>query len=99
MPGILKFEIEMLRMHINKKEIESSIENIEEDQNLLLYYSLLDFGYKYLIDNLSVAKNSFDQIESFNKPTDDFLSYYYHFIKQSTLMQLVTTMQPKSIMK
>lgn len=64
-----------------KKEIESSINNIEEDQNLLLYYSLLDFGYKYLIDNLSIAKNSFDQIESFDKPTDDFLSYYYNFYK------------------
>lgn len=30
---------------------------------------------------MSVAKNSFDQIESFDKPTDDFLSYYYHFYK------------------
>ena len=39
-----------------KEEIESAINNIEEDQNLLLYYSLLDFGYKYLIDNLSIAK-------------------------------------------
>lgn len=64
-----------------KEEIESAINNIEEDQNLLLYYSLLDFGYKYLIDNLSIAKNSFDQIESLGKPTDDFLSYYYHFYK------------------
>lgn len=64
-----------------KKEIESSINNIEEDQNLLLYYSLLDFGYKYLIDNLSIAKNSFDQIEALDKPTDDFLSYYYNFYK------------------
>ena len=33
------------------------------------------------MDNLSISKNSFDKIESFDIPTDNFLSYYYHFYK------------------
>ncbi|PIE93959.1 hypothetical protein CO726_17245 [Bacillus fungorum] len=51
------------------------------DQNLLLYYSLLNFRYNYLIDNLGVSKDSFNKIESFEIPTNNFLSYYYHFFK------------------
>ncbi|AOY17785.1 MULTISPECIES: tetratricopeptide repeat protein [Bacillus cereus group] len=67
--------------HCLKEEINSIIHNNEADSNLLLYYHLLDFGYKYLVDNLSISKNSFDKIESFDIPTDNFLSYYYHFYK------------------
>ncbi|PDY44245.1 Rap family tetratricopeptide repeat protein [Bacillus pseudomycoides] len=64
-----------------KEEIDEKIVNIEEDQNLLLYYALLDFRYKVLTDSLSIIKNSFDVIESYNKPSDEILSYYYHFFK------------------
>ncbi|CAM4120878.1 histidine kinase [Bacillus manliponensis] len=67
--------------HSLKEEINSIIHNNEVDSNMLLYYYLLDFGYKYLVDNLSVSKNSFDKIESFDIPADNFLSYYYHFYK------------------
>lgn len=34
-----------------------------------------------MIDNLGVSKDSFDTIESFDMPTDNFLTYYYHFFK------------------
>lgn len=64
-----------------KQEIDEKIANIEEDQSLLLYYSLLDFRYKVLTDGLSITKNSFDVIESYNTSSDEFLSYYYHFFK------------------
>ena len=47
----------------------------------MLYYSLLNFRYNYLIDNLGVSKDSFNKIESFEIPTNNFLSYYYHFFK------------------
>lgn len=78
--------IEIRNRHVGnayklKKDIEKRIQNIEEDQNLLLYYSLIDFGYNYLIDNLSISKNSFDKIDSLGNPTDEFLAYYYHFYK------------------
>ncbi|MDR4329261.1 Rap family tetratricopeptide repeat protein [Bacillus pseudomycoides] len=64
-----------------KKEIESQIHNLKVNQNLLFYYSLLNFRHKYLINNLAVSKNSFDDIESFDTPKEDILSYYYHFFK------------------
>ncbi|MEK4504205.1 Rap family tetratricopeptide repeat protein [Bacillus sp. FSL R12-0069] len=64
-----------------KKEIENQINNIKTDQNLLFYYSLLNFRHKYLINNLAISKNSFDDIESFDTPKEDILSYYYHFFK------------------
>lgn len=64
-----------------KMEIDEMIGNIEEDQNLLLYYALLDFRFKVLIDSLSITPSSFEKIDSLNTETDDFLSYYYHFFK------------------
>ncbi|PEV64063.1 MULTISPECIES: Rap family tetratricopeptide repeat protein [Bacillus cereus group] len=67
--------------HRLKEEIDKQINNIEEDQNLLLYYSLLDFRFQYVIDNLGVSANSFDKVESFEIPTNNFLTYYYHFFK------------------
>lgn len=63
-----------------KREIEEKIHNVE-DQNLLLYYSLLDFRYQVLTDGLNISKNAFDKVESFPTPTDTFLAYYYHFFK------------------
>ncbi|WP_242142427.1 MULTISPECIES: tetratricopeptide repeat protein [unclassified Bacillus cereus group] len=66
--------------HCLKTEIDTKIQNIE-DKNLLLYYSLLNFRYQYVIDNVGVSKNSFDKIESFAPPTDNRLAYYYHFFK------------------
>ena len=38
------------------------IGNIEEDQNLLLYYALLDFRFKVLMDNLSITPASFEKL-------------------------------------
>jgi response regulator aspartate phosphatase F len=67
--------------HRLKKDIDAKINDIEEDQNLLIYYSLLDFRHNYLINNLGLSHNSFDKIDSLGEPTDNFLSYYYHFFK------------------
>lgn len=67
--------------HRLKEEIDNKINNIEEDQNLLLYYSLLDFRYQYIVDNLGVSASSFDKVEAFEIPTNNFLTYYYHFFK------------------
>ncbi|MGE6553002.1 Rap family tetratricopeptide repeat protein [Bacillus mycoides] len=67
--------------HRLKEEIDKKISTIEEDQNLLLYYSLLDFRFQYVVDNLGVSASSFDKIEEFEIPTNHFLTYYYHFFK------------------
>ncbi|WP_095022069.1 Rap family tetratricopeptide repeat protein [Bacillus thuringiensis] len=67
--------------HRLKEEIDDKMQNIEEDQNLLLYYSLLDFRHQYVIDNLGVSTSSFDKVESFEIPSNNTLTYYYHFFK------------------
>ncbi|EJV74111.1 response regulator aspartate phosphatase [Bacillus cereus] len=71
-----------------KKEIDEKISKLStepnqdcQDQNLLLYYSLLEFRYTVLTDSLSIQKNSFDTISDYDMPTDQFLRFYYHFFK------------------
>ncbi|PEB54561.1 hypothetical protein COO03_04790 [Bacillus sp. AFS098217] len=71
-----------------KKEIDEQINKLKneivqnsQDQNVLLYYSLLNFRYTVLTNSLSIGKNSFDAISDYDIPTDQFLRYYYHFFK------------------
>lgn len=64
-----------------KEEIDEKIVNVEEDQSLLLYYTLLDFRYKVLTDWLDIKEGSFESIEPFEIPTEGFLAYYYHLFK------------------
>ncbi|MGI2771385.1 tetratricopeptide repeat protein, partial [Bacillus cytotoxicus] len=65
-----------------KKEIDEKIEHIKhaeekQNQNVLLYYSLLDFKYKLLTDRLSIRKDSFDVIDSIDETNDKLTAYYY----------------------
>ena len=70
-----------------KGEIDNKIHHMEEDQTILLYYSLLDYRYKALIDDFSsnflLTKDNFMAIESFDTPTNDLLNYYYCIFKAS----------------
>ncbi|OJE08416.1 aspartate phosphatase [Bacillus sp. RZ2MS9] len=53
-----------------------------QDQNLLLYYSLLDYSYKVLINKSYVTRSDFDAVEKLTTKTiDEYLRYYYHFYK------------------
>ena len=61
-----------------KEEIDKKINNIEPDQEILIYYSLLDFRYKMLIGNY---KHHLDEDLVISEDTDKFLQYYYHFFK------------------
>ncbi|MDA2559820.1 tetratricopeptide repeat protein [Bacillus cereus] len=71
-----------------KGKIDNIINNLQhekdtklQDQNLLLYYSLLDFRYKVLTEGINISPSEFDKIENFNKPVDNYLAYCYHFYK------------------
>ncbi|WP_242212449.1 Rap family tetratricopeptide repeat protein [Bacillus cereus group sp. BfR-BA-01383] len=64
-----------------KHEIEEKELNFDEDENLALYHSLLDFRYKVLTDSLSISKSSFDKIDSYGISSNHPLSYYYHLFK------------------
>ncbi|MCQ6529799.1 hypothetical protein [Bacillus mycoides] len=64
-----------------KEKIDLIINEFKENQNLMLHYYLLDFRHNYLLNNLGVSTDSFDIIDTFVIPQDNFLSYYYHFFK------------------
>lgn len=64
-----------------KNEVDKKMEDVANEENILLYYSLLKFRHQYLVDSLGIGKDSFDEIESFEITTDATLLYYYHFFK------------------
>lgn len=71
-----------------KKEIDEKIEQIKhaeekenQNQNLLLYYSLLDLKYRMLTDRVSIGKDSFEAIDTIDESTDTLTAYYYHSFK------------------
>ncbi|TXR62606.1 tetratricopeptide repeat protein [Bacillus sp. AY18-3] len=71
-----------------KKEIDEKIEQIKhaeqkenQNQNLLLYYSLLDLKYRMLTDRVSIRKDSFEAIDKIDETTDTLIAYYYHSFK------------------
>ncbi|MGP4081481.1 response regulator aspartate phosphatase [Pseudalkalibacillus sp. R45] len=65
-----------------KEEIDEKINNMEENQNLLLYYSLLTFRYQMTrsddLEELDAMVSQFDQDKN---EMDDMIDYYYHFFK------------------
>ncbi|MDA2384517.1 tetratricopeptide repeat protein [Bacillus cereus] len=71
-----------------KKEIDEKIEQIKhaeekenQNQNLLLYYSLLDLKYRMLTDRVSIRKDSFEAIDTIDESTDTLTAYYYYSFK------------------
>lgn len=62
-------------------EIKNKIDKIEENQNILLYYSLLEFRHNMLNKDYEGSKKSLEKIEDFNKPSEELLNYYYNFFK------------------
>ncbi|WP_144506684.1 hypothetical protein [Bacillus mycoides] len=62
-----------------EKELEVKIKNIE-DQNLILYYSLLRYRYTEIDKTISVDMN---EIQSFDIPKDSLMEYYYYFFRAS----------------
>lgn len=64
-----------------KEEIDNKINHVEADQDVLLYYTLLNFRYNVLTDWVTIKEDSFDRVESFEIPTKGPLAYYYQFFK------------------
>ncbi|MBC6975798.1 tetratricopeptide repeat protein [Bacillus sp. Xin] len=64
-----------------KKEVDTKVNEMKENKELFQHYLLLNFRYDFLMDNLGVSKDSFDEIASLGVPTNQSLAYYYHFFK------------------
>jgi response regulator aspartate phosphatase C/response regulator aspartate phosphatase G len=63
-----------------KEEIKKSIDEMEEDQNVLLYYNLIDSRYKQLIEQFDESKDILRSIKEQTEQTktDNLLRYYYY---------------------
>lgn len=55
-----------------KDEIDLVINDFKEDQNLMLHYYLMDYRHNYLLNNLGISTDSFDIINTFSIPQDNF---------------------------
>ena len=64
-------------------KVKESLKEIETDQYVSFYYSLLNFRYKVLVDGMNITRDSFNQIEKLPNIKDEFsfLAYYYYFFK------------------
>ncbi len=65
-----------------KDEVDHKINRMEENQNLLLYYSLLTFRYNLMnVQAYQDVNSLLQQIDQDKGTTDDMLEYYYQFFK------------------
>lgn len=64
-----------------EEKINKNIDEIEKDQELLLYHALLKFRYKLLTDGENINQDYFEKVESLYTVKNNFLDYYYHFFR------------------
>ncbi|MCY7780596.1 aspartate phosphatase [Bacillus haynesii] len=68
-----------------KDEIDKAIEKMEEDHDVLLYYQMLDFRLRLLLEDISQSSTEKLEAISFQdkdpKSTDDKLNYYFYLFK------------------
>ncbi|MGE6631098.1 tetratricopeptide repeat protein [Bacillus sp. NPDC077027] len=73
-----------------KQEIRSSLDSMEEDQNLLLYFSLMEFRHEVMLDYLKPLKEGklranfselSKEIDEHQTHVTGMLEYYYHFFR------------------
>lgn len=63
-----------------KEEILQAFDRMEENQDVLLYYQLLEYRFKDLIEDTASLDHSLFVDENAIR-TDDMLSYYFYFFK------------------
>lgn len=65
-----------------KDEIEHVLPDMEENQDLLLYFNLLDFRHKIMLENLKESQTLFQQLEQQGEgveKTNSMIEYYFYF--------------------
>lgn len=65
-----------------KYDIEHRLPNMEENQDLLLYFNLLDYRHKLLTEEFAASTKLFEDIQEQKadmQSTDDMIEYYYFF--------------------
>lgn len=73
-----------------KREIERELEDMEENQDLLLYFSLMEFRHRIMLDKLKPVKDSGSQppfsemlndIEMNQQKLTGLLEYYFYYFR------------------
>ncbi|MCY8979017.1 Rap family tetratricopeptide repeat protein [Bacillus halotolerans] len=73
-----------------KQEIEYELEDMEENQDLLLYFSLMEFRHRIMLDKLMPVKDSdteppfsdmLNEIESNQQKLTGLLEYYFYYFR------------------
>lgn len=78
--AIQDYDLPKSRLLQNK--IKTILQNMEEDQNVLLYYSLLDFRAQLMTEKSNeTAAEKLSELEQSKQYLNGVLSYYYSFFK------------------
>ncbi|NPC90790.1 RapH N-terminal domain-containing protein [Bacillus sp. WMMC1349] len=74
------------KAEITKKEVRQLLDNMEENQDVLIYYSLLEFRHKLQLDYLCAGSGGsleerFEEFREIREKNnlEGMLDYYYHF--------------------
>ncbi|MCY8015099.1 aspartate phosphatase, partial [Bacillus haynesii] len=64
-----------------KKEIQDTLPNMKENQNVLLYFNLIDSRFKLMVQDYTESGNLLNHIKSngLESCTDDMIQYYFYF--------------------
>lgn len=62
-----------------KEEVEHLLTDMEKNQDVLLYYSLIDYRHSLLYNNTNEAEEKLQNIDPEHEMNDLLLYYYYYF--------------------
>ncbi|NPC94779.1 tetratricopeptide repeat protein [Bacillus sp. WMMC1349] len=63
-----------------REEIKNTLPNMKENQNVLIYFNLIDSRYKLMIEDYSESGELLEEIKSkLENSTDDMIQYYFYF--------------------
>jgi response regulator aspartate phosphatase C/response regulator aspartate phosphatase G len=68
---------------IMKHDLQKAMDDMEEDQNVLLYYNLIDSRYKLLLEQYDESGTILESIreQTEKNETDQLLQYYYYLFR------------------
>ncbi|MDI3412211.1 hypothetical protein QKW52_25795 [Bacillus sonorensis] len=66
-----------------REEIEIALPNMKENQNVLIYFSLIDSRYKLMTEDYNESGELLNNIKAkaLESNTDDMIQYYFYFFQ------------------
>ncbi|QHZ47244.1 Rap family tetratricopeptide repeat protein [Bacillus sp. NSP9.1] len=78
--GMIKLQ-QVNKARLMKNEIQRAIENMEENQDVLLYFNMIDSRFKLLMEQYNESGSILKSLKyrAEERKTDDMLQYYFYF--------------------